>query len=58
MERFDECSTPGRLARRRVAMAILLTAGTLAAMASFSGVSFATGTHGTPAHHQYGGKHH
>ena len=56
MERFDQ-RTPGRGARRRVVMAVLLTAGMLAAMASFSSVSFAKG-HGTPAHHQYGGKQH
>jgi hypothetical protein len=40
-------------AKRRTAMAVLLTAGMLVAMASFSGVSFAKGSHGTPAHDQY-----
>jgi hypothetical protein len=34
-------------------MAVLLTAGMLMAMASFSGVSFAKGSHGAPAHDQY-----
>ena len=58
MERYDQRSKPGRGTRRRVAMAILLTAGMLAAMASFSSVSFAKGSGGTPAHKQYGGKHH
>ena len=49
----DERTVPGGRAGRRTAMAILLTAGMLVAMASFSGVSFAQGSHGTPAHNQY-----
>lgn len=49
----DERTAHGGRAGRRTAMAILLTAGMLVAMASFSGVSFAQGSHGTPAHNQY-----
>jgi hypothetical protein len=43
---------------RRVTMAIVLTAGVLAAMTAFSGVGFAGTSHGTPANDQYGHHHH
>jgi hypothetical protein len=54
LEIHDERHAAGRRARRRAVMAIVLTAGMLAAMASFSGVGFASGSHDNPAHKQYG----
>jgi hypothetical protein len=39
-------------------MAIVLTAGVLAAMTAFSGVGLAGTSHGTPAHDQYKPHHH
>jgi hypothetical protein len=49
---IDDRRAQAPRAGRRVVMAIVLTAGIVAAMTTFSGVSFAKNTH-TPAHHQY-----
>jgi hypothetical protein len=54
-DRLDAQRSPGL---HRVAMAIVLTAGVLAAMTAFSGVGLAGTSHGTPAHDQYKPHHH